>query len=259
MGESRRRTRADELRALARRRGQALAQGPHAGRGLPGAGRDAHPRGESPLRGDRSRRHPDEKEAWYGLGEARFHGPDGPANRLDALEPFEKAIELDPSFALAYYHLIDLYLQDERYDEGIEKARTFIEQDPENPAWYLAWVRAVVAKGDAAETDATIDEALGLIDDPAMQRQLLHGAAMALEMVNEFDRADALLAQALEIPSEESEAELLVARATSPSARARPARGEKFYHQVAGGRPRERQGAEAACSGCSTASAAIPR
>ena len=94
------------------------------------------------------RRFPDEKEAWYGLAEARFHGASDSAARLRSLEPFEKAIELDPSFSLAYYHLVDLYVQAGRIDEAIVKVRGFIEQDPGNPSWYREWIRAVAAKGD---------------------------------------------------------------------------------------------------------------
>jgi tetratricopeptide (TPR) repeat protein len=44
-------------------------------------------------------RYPDEKEAWYGLGEAEFHGAEGSRER--ALEAFEKALELDPSLQIA--------------------------------------------------------------------------------------------------------------------------------------------------------------
>jgi serine/threonine protein kinase/Tfp pilus assembly protein PilF/TolB-like protein len=198
--------------------------------------RDARPLFEEALR-----RHPDEKEAWYGLGEALFHSPDGPATRLDALEPFERAIELDPSFALAYYHLIDLYLQDKRYDEGIRQARAFIEEDPENPSWYVAWLRAVIARGDPAEIDAAVDEALTLVHDPAMQRKLLQGASMALESVDDFEKADALLVRALEIDSEESQAELLAQRGGIALYRGEAARGERFYRQALEAEPGSRK------------------
>ena len=54
---------------------------------------------------DLTRRYPDDYEAWYVLGEARYHwgSPVGSSPR-EALEAFDRAIRSDPSFAPAYIH-----------------------------------------------------------------------------------------------------------------------------------------------------------
>ena len=51
-------------------------------------------------------RYPDNKEAWYGLGEAMFHGGDGKRSKK-AAGAFERAVELDPAFRLGYFHLLE--------------------------------------------------------------------------------------------------------------------------------------------------------
>ena len=60
---------------------------------------------------DLTRRYPDDYEAWYVLGEARFHwgSPVGSSPR-EALESFDRAIRTDPSFAPAYIHAVELAL-----------------------------------------------------------------------------------------------------------------------------------------------------
>jgi tetratricopeptide (TPR) repeat protein len=121
--------------------------------------------------------HPDEKEAWYGLGEARFHGAAKRAERLAALEPFERAIELDPSFSLAFYHIVDLDVQGKRYKEGMERVRSFIAQDPDNMAWYLDLGRLALAQGDETQIAQVVDESLRRIDSRAEQRRFLLGLA----------------------------------------------------------------------------------
>jgi serine/threonine-protein kinase len=58
-----------------------------------------------------TRRYPDDAEAWYTLGEARYHwgSPVGSSPR-GALEVFDRAIRSDSSFAPAYLHPIELAL-----------------------------------------------------------------------------------------------------------------------------------------------------
>jgi tetratricopeptide (TPR) repeat protein len=53
-------------------------------------------------------KHPDDPEAWYLLGETSFHlGRQALSSQDDNDEAFDKSIELDPSFAPAYIHLIE--------------------------------------------------------------------------------------------------------------------------------------------------------
>ena len=80
---------------------------------------------------------PDEKDGWYGLGEALFHGS---GDFEGALLAFEKVIELDPNYKLAYRHIFDIYAAKEQYNEGKMKAVQFISFFPDSPwgSFYLA-------------------------------------------------------------------------------------------------------------------------
>ena len=74
---------------------------------------------------------PDEKEAWYGLGEAYFHGV---MDYVRALEAFEKVIKMDPEFTLAYRHIFDIYTDHELFDHGFNRAIQLVALYPEK-AW----------------------------------------------------------------------------------------------------------------------------
>jgi len=80
---------------------------------------------------------PDEKDGWYGLGEALFHGS---GDFEGALLAFEKVIELDPNYKLAYRHIFDIYAAKEQFNEGKMKAVQFISLFPDSPwgSFYLA-------------------------------------------------------------------------------------------------------------------------
>jgi serine/threonine-protein kinase len=59
-------------------------------------------------------RYPDDPEAWYALGEARFHFgviANAGATWESALEAFDRAIALDSAFGPAYIHQVDLGLR----------------------------------------------------------------------------------------------------------------------------------------------------
>jgi len=59
-------------------------------------------------------RYPDDPEAWYAAGEARFHfgfAPGAPATWDAALDAFDHAIALDSAFGPAYIHPVDLGLR----------------------------------------------------------------------------------------------------------------------------------------------------
>jgi serine/threonine protein kinase/tetratricopeptide (TPR) repeat protein len=92
--------------------------------------------------------HPDEKEAWYGLGEARFHSG---LTSESPLEPFQRAIELDPSFALAYRHILDLHYEEGRFKEAVELVEGLIQSDPENPLAYRFLADAAIRWGNEDE------------------------------------------------------------------------------------------------------------
>lgn len=71
----------------------------------------------------------DDKEAYYGLGESYFHAGHQEVKSLDA---FEKVLSLDPTFTLAFGHIFDIYMRQELFERGIEKARALIKADPGN-------------------------------------------------------------------------------------------------------------------------------
>lgn len=53
-------------------------------------------------------RYPDDVEAWYGLGEAYFHLGGQMGLRIeDSIDPFERTLTLDPTFAPALIHMIE--------------------------------------------------------------------------------------------------------------------------------------------------------
>ena len=77
--------------------------------------------------------YPDEKEGWYGLGEAYFHlgGED-----IKALDAFERTLDLDPEFKLAYRHIYDIYYNSEMFDRGIERFLHYTSLYPNEPLGY---------------------------------------------------------------------------------------------------------------------------
>jgi len=77
--------------------------------------------------------YPNEKEVYYGLGEAYYHSPN---NNVKALDAFEKVIEFDPTFNLAYEHIFEIYSQQELFERGIETAERLIELNPDNLGIY---------------------------------------------------------------------------------------------------------------------------
>lgn len=59
-------------------------------------------------------RYPDEKFAWYQLGEILYHNY-WPRTSVDV---FSRAVELDPHFLIAYTHLTDFYFHTDEYDKA---------------------------------------------------------------------------------------------------------------------------------------------
>ena len=72
---------------------------------------------------------PDEKDGWYGLGEALFHGP---GDLGGAGKAFERVLMLDPNYKLAYRHIFDIYASKKQFSEGKMKAVQYISLFPES-------------------------------------------------------------------------------------------------------------------------------
>jgi tetratricopeptide (TPR) repeat protein len=81
---------------------------------------------------DATRRYPSDPEAWYELGDARFHFPlIGRTNLERVLEPFDRAIELDSAFGESYLHPITLAIQLDRPDRAKEYLAGYLAHAPE--------------------------------------------------------------------------------------------------------------------------------
>jgi len=144
-------------------------------------------------------RYPDEKEAWYGLGEAQYHGAHGSDDR--ALEAFEKAIELDPSFQLAYEHVLDIYRNKHEYRKLEARARALVEQDPTSTAWAGDWVGALI-RLRSPEAESALENALEIAPDNDRRRELLHDANHGYDVVGNDSMRVVCLERALELDSD---------------------------------------------------------
>jgi serine/threonine-protein kinase len=107
------------------------------------------------------RRYPGDPEMWLGLGEELVHDPPplggvpGPA-----LEAFDHAIALDPGFAPAYEHTVELAIRLNRPDLARKYADTYLRLDPTDvnaPAIRLAALMLDPARSHAPETARMID------------------------------------------------------------------------------------------------------
>nr|2AVP_A Chain A, synthetic consensus TPR protein [Methanothrix harundinacea 6Ac] len=65
-------------------------------------------------------------EAWYNLGNAYYKQGDYD----EAIEYYQKALELDPRSAEAWYNLGNAYYKQGDYDEAIEYYQKALELDP---------------------------------------------------------------------------------------------------------------------------------
>jgi serine/threonine-protein kinase len=80
-------------------------------------------------------RYPDDVESWYALGEARYHWgfPVG-SNARETLEAFDRAIQLDSSFAPAYIHPVELALWLDGAEAGHRYASRYLALGPTDAA-----------------------------------------------------------------------------------------------------------------------------
>ena len=158
-------------------------------------------------------RYPEEKEAWYGLGEALFHQSSNRENREWALKSFETAVRLDPKFRLAYRHILDVYGESREYDAGIRKIRKFLERDPDNPALPPALVGMLIANGDIDQAREAAADSLAVLDDPGDRQSLLLTVGKAYGHEDMTDEALQAFEQGLEEPVDDHRADLLMADA----------------------------------------------
>jgi serine/threonine protein kinase/uncharacterized protein HemY len=131
--------------------------------------------------------YPDDKEAWYGLGEALYHFDE--QTREDALTAFERAIDLDVGFVLAYRHVFDLYYQRARYEIAFEKAQNLIDLKPESSMGYRYQATTAIYAGDSAQIENSIVAALKHITNPVERSGLYNELFFACTNTGNLSRA----------------------------------------------------------------------
>tara|TARA_Y100000748_G_C15487784_1_gene485382 strand:- start:182 stop:2311 length:2130 start_codon:yes stop_codon:yes gene_type:complete len=77
--------------------------------------------------------YPDNKEYWYMLGEAHYHGD---FKYMQSLDAFETAVELDPEFTLSYEHIFGIYEELVLYERGIRTAKKLVKAFPKKAMGY---------------------------------------------------------------------------------------------------------------------------
>jgi tetratricopeptide (TPR) repeat protein len=110
-----------------------------------------------------ARRYPEDPEVWYELGDARAHGGPGLGGIPGpALEAFDRAIALDPGFAPAYEHTVNLAIRLNRPDLALKYAYAYLRLDPTDvnaPGIRLAAPMLDPARSQAPEMARMIDSA----------------------------------------------------------------------------------------------------
>ncbi len=95
-------------------------------------------------------RHPDEKNAWYRLG--NLYWVEKHNNEI-AIEMFLKAIDIDPLFKIVYNELAYLYHYTEQFEQSIWAINKYIELAPDEPNPYDS-------RGDLYAYNGRVDDAL---------------------------------------------------------------------------------------------------
>jgi serine/threonine-protein kinase len=106
-------------------------------------------------------RYPEDPEIWYRLGDARFHSePPLGGTPTQALEAFDHAIALDPGFAPAYEHTVELAIRLRRPDLARQYAAAYLRLDPTGanaPATRLATLLLDPERSQTGEAARAID------------------------------------------------------------------------------------------------------
>jgi tetratricopeptide (TPR) repeat protein len=88
-----------------------------------------------------------------------------------ALEDFDEAIRLDPSFNNAYFQRGDVYLALEEYDNALRDFGEVVRLNPDDAIAYRYRGNAYLAKGESENAIRDYDEALRLNPDDSDARE----------------------------------------------------------------------------------------
>jgi len=82
------------------------------------------------------------------------------AGDLDlAVEGYRKVVDVDPSFALGYQGLAEVFARQERLDDAIEAIRKAIEAEPGESLYFTSLSRFLQRQGKIPEAEAAAAEA----------------------------------------------------------------------------------------------------
>ena len=141
--------------------------------------------------------YPDEKYAWYALGESQYHSPSG--NLMDeARGSFEQAVALDPEFLLPYRHIFDTLWAVERYEEAIKRADDLLELEPNNPLWHRYKVGSMAITGDISRMETALAKALETNGTPEDRRELYKTVAFQVARLDYAPLAEKYTRKALD-------------------------------------------------------------
>jgi eukaryotic-like serine/threonine-protein kinase len=128
--------------------------------------------------------YPQEKEFWYGLGEAYYHKD--PPEDLKAMDAFDRSIELDNSFNIAYRHIFGIYFINRMFDRGIEKLKEHIVLFPENETGYIELANFFRAKSEHTSAIETLKDALNKFPESS---RIINRLAFTYQYAGEYQKA----------------------------------------------------------------------
>jgi tetratricopeptide (TPR) repeat protein/tRNA A-37 threonylcarbamoyl transferase component Bud32 len=142
-----------------------------------------------PIAEQLTKNYPDEKEAWYALGEALYHFPGG-TRQLESLDAFQRAVALDPDFELPYRHILDVLGSEKRFNDAGRLIDERIKKDPENLTWYQYRAGFVIYTGTETEAEEAVALALAHCKTAEDKSRLYSHVADGWDGLGNLDKAE---------------------------------------------------------------------
>ncbi len=144
---------------------------------------------------DLANRFPDDKEIHFALGLA--YSSESAMKYDEALAAFQKAIDLDLAFVLPYREVVNIHLPAREYRKVEEMARALITIRPESPMGYRYMVEAAIGRGDSAQIDLTLQQALLHHKAPGDLQALYYHMGLACNRIEDQVKSELYTRQAL--------------------------------------------------------------